>query len=64
MKDQHGFLHGMQSITFHDLLDFASSPPQRGASTTNPGDHDTLKISELLVQKGPHEQDGTVLAFG
>ena len=43
MKDQHGFLDGMQYIPFHDLPDFVSSLPQRGASNTNPGDHDTLK---------------------
>ena len=39
----HEVLHGIQWIMFHGLQDFASSPPQRVGSNTNPGDHGSSK---------------------
>ena len=40
-------LHGMQWITIHGLLDFASSPPKIDWSNTKLGDCDILKSPNL-----------------
>ena len=41
MNKLHGVPYGRKWIMFDGLLDFASSPPQRGGSNTKLGDHDT-----------------------
>jgi hypothetical protein len=49
----------MQQIMFHGLPNFASIPPQKGKSTTKPGDRGTSKsqntqFSIIYYVEGPH----------
>lgn len=43
MKMLYGFLHGINWMIFHGLLDFVTSPPKRVRSNTKPIEHGTPK---------------------
>lgn len=48
MQNLHGVLHGTYWVTFYDLLDFVSTPPQRDGSNIKSGlksgGHDTSNL--------------------